>query len=218
MNIVKTNTLNLTFLLLIFTLEISFTKSLLLNAFIVMLSLIYLIFKRIWYGIIGLFLLPLIPAISTYWSVMVHGSGSEDAWVLFSRTFAFAALGMMFAFGIDLEELLLMLEQKKIPQSFVYGILVVLHAIPDVRNEIKGLKNASLLRGKRMTVFSPFLYLKTIFVAFNWRDQYTEAMISRGFDDRGTRQLSSEFKTPVSYLFLSVILIILSNSLLFLSF
>lgn len=215
---VKTNTLNLTLLLLFFTIEISFTKSIALNGLIVLLSFFYLVKKRSWYGLIGLFILPLIPALSTYWSVMVHGSGSEDAWLLFSRTFAFAALGMMFAFGINLEELLLILEQKKISPSFIYGILVVLHAIPDIKKEIKGLKNASLLRGKRMTAFSPFLYVKTILVAFNWRDDYTEAMISRGFDDEGTRNLSTIYHTPISYFVLSVMLIILSNSLLFISF
>lgn len=218
MNTVKTNTLNLTFILMFFTLEISFTKSLELNIFIVLLSVIFLLYKKSWYGLIGLFLLPLIPALSTYWSVMVHGSGSSDAWLLFSRTFAFAALGMMFAFGIDLEELLLILEQKKVPQSFIYGILVVLHAIPDIKREIIGLKNASLLRGKKMSAFSPFLYLKTIFIAFNWRDQYTEAMISRGFDDQGKRQASLDFQTPKLYLLASASLIILGNSLLFISF
>ncbi len=218
MNIVKTNSLNLTCLLFFFTLEISFTKSIALNLFIVGLSVIFLMVKKSYFGLAGLFLLPLIPAISTFWSVMVYGSGSDDAWLLFSRTFAFAALGMMFAFGIDLEELLLVLEQKKVSPNFIYGILVVLHAIPDIKQEIRELKNASLLRGKRMTVFSPYLYLKTIFVAFNWRDQYTEAMISRGFDDDGKRMPSITFQTPVMWILISASLIVIGNSLMILTF
>ncbi|WP_242542305.1 energy-coupling factor transporter transmembrane protein EcfT [Candidatus Vagococcus giribetii] len=218
MNIVKTNSLNLTCLLFFFTLEISFTKSIALNLFIVGLSVIFLMVKKRYFGLAGLFLLPLIPAISTFWSVMVYGSGSDDAWLLFSRTFAFAALGMMFAFGIDLEELLLVLEQKKVSPNFIYGILVVLHAIPDIKQEIRELKNASLLRGKRMTVFSPYLYLKTIFVAFNWRDQYTEAMISRGFDDDGKRMPSITFQTPVMWILISTSLIVIGNSLMILTF
>ncbi|MBO0477805.1 cobalt ABC transporter permease [Vagococcus sp. DIV0080] len=215
---VKTNSLNLTCLLFFFTLEISFTKSIALNLFIVGLSVIFLMVKKRYFGLAGLFLLPLIPAISTFWSVMVYGSGSDDAWLLFSRTFAFAALGMMFAFGIDLEELLLVLEQKKVSPNFIYGILVVLHAIPDIKQEIRELKNASLLRGKRMTVFSPYLYLKTIFVAFNWRDQYTEAMISRGFDDDGKRMPSITFQTPVMWILISTSLIVIGNSLMILTF
>lgn len=218
MNVVRTNTLSLTVLLMVLTLEISFTKSLRLNLFIVVLSVLYLIFHKRWIGLAGLFLLPLIPALSTYWSVMVHGSGSDDAWLLFSRTFAFAALGMMFAFGIDLEELLLVLEQRGVPTSFVYGILVVLHALPDIKREVVDLKDASLLRGKRLTAFSPLLYLKTIFVAFNWRDQYTEAMFSRGFDDGAVRQPSKIFTTPFSYIGASLVIFIIGNSLLFISY
>lgn len=217
MTIVKTNSLNLCVLLFLFTLEISFTKSLGLNSFIVCLSFIYLISQKEWLGLIGLFLLPLIPALSTYWSVMVHGSGSADAWILFSRTFAFAALGMMFAFGINLEELLLILEQKKVPTSFVYGILVVLHAIPDIKNEIQGLREASLLRGKKMTIFSPLLYLKTIFVAFNWRNHYSEAIQSRGYDDLAKRKPSTRYITPKYYLMVSTIIFAVGNSLLFIS-
>lgn len=218
MNVVRTNTLSLTVLLMVLTLEISFTKSLSLNLFIVVLSVLYLIFHKRWVGLAGLFLLPLIPALSTYWSVMVHGSGSDDAWLLFSRTFAFAALGMMFAFGIDLEELLLVLEQRGVPTSFIYGILVVLHALPDIKREVIDLKDASLLRGKRLTAFSPLLYLKTIFVAFNWRDQYTEAMFSRGFDDGVRRQPSKIFRTPMSYIGVSLVIFIIGNSLLFISY
>lgn len=218
MNIVKTNTLNLAILLMVFTLEISFIKSIPLNLFIVLLSVGYLIYRKSYIGLIGVFLIPLIPALSTYWSVVVHGSSMQDAWVLFTRTFAFASLGMMFAFGIDIEELLLMMEEKGFSKSFVYGILVVVHSIPTIKNEVRGLRNASLLRGKRLTVFSPFLYLKTIFIAYNWRDDYTEAMISRGFDDQGTRALSLTFITPMTYLALSVIVFLVGNSLLFITF
>lgn len=218
MNIVKTNTLNLAILLMVFTLEISFIKSIPFNLFIVALSIVYLIYRKSYIGLIGVFIIPLIPALSTYWSVAVHGSSMHDAWVLFSRTFAFAALGMMFAFGIDIEELLLMMEQKGFSKSFVYGILVVVHSIPTIKNEVTGLRNASLLRGKRLTAFSPFLYLKTIFIAYNWRDDYTEAMISRGFDDQGERGLSLSFTTPILYVALSIGVLLIGNSLLFISF
>lgn len=203
---------------MIFTLEISFIKSIPLNLFIVALSIIYLIYRKRYIGLIGVFIIPLIPALSTYWSVAVHGSSLFDAWVLFTRTFAFASLGMMFAFGIDIEELLLMMEQKGMSKSFVYGILVVVHSIPTIKKEVSGLRNASLLRGKRLTAFSPFLYLKTIFIAYNWRDDYTEAMISRGFDDQGERALSLVFMTPMLYVALSIGVLLIGNSLLFISF
>lgn len=203
---------------MIFTLEISFIKSIPLNLFVVGMSMAYLMYRKSYIGLLGVCVIPLIPALSTYWSVVVHGSGTFDAWVLFTRTFAFASLGMMFAFGIDVEELLLMMEQKGVSKSFVYGILVVVHSIPTIKNEVRGLRNASLLRGKRLTIFSPFLYLKIIFIAYNWRDDYTEAMISRGFDDCRERKLSTYFRTPVLYLMASLAVLLIGNSLLFITF
>lgn len=216
MTIIKTPTLSLTILLLVFALEISFSRSIILNLYLVILSFLFLVSQKKWYGLVGLLIIPIIPALSTYWSVMVHGSGNQDAWLLFSRTFAFSALGMMFAFGIDLEELLLTLEQKKIPASFVYGILLVVHAIPDIKREVADLRMASLLRGKRLTIFSPILYLKTIFVAFNWRDDYSEALVSRGFDETKERVFSRQYRTSKSFLIGSIIIFIVGNSLLFL--
>ena len=216
--LVKSNALNLSLLLLVTTFEISFTKSWLVNAFIVILCLLFLLVKKSKLGVLGLLLLPLIPALSTYWAVFLHGSGAEDGWLLVSRAYAMAALGMTFAFGVDLEELLLVLEQRKVPVNFVYGIMVVIHALPHMQGEIKALKEASLLRGKRLTIFSPQLYLKTIFVAFNWRDQYTEAMSSRGFADSHERALSQRYYTPWRYLLVSLSLFISGNGLLLLSF
>ena len=56
--------------------------------------------------------MPLLPAIGTFWSIYLHGTSSQQAWLLFSRTYAFAGLGLAFAVGVDFEELLLLLEQK----------------------------------------------------------------------------------------------------------
>ena len=98
--------------------------------------------------LLWLFFLPLLPAIGTFWSIYLHGTSSQQAWLLFSRTYAFAGLGLAFAVGVDFEELLLLLEQKGLAPNFVYGILVVVHALPEVKREINDLKEASLLRGK----------------------------------------------------------------------
>ncbi|MGC3051213.1 cobalt ABC transporter permease, partial [Enterococcus faecalis] len=83
--------------------------------------------------------------IGTFWSIYLHGTSSQQAWLLFSRTYAFAGLGLAFAVGVDFDELLLLLEQKGLAPNFVYGILVVVHAIPEVKREINDLKEASLL-------------------------------------------------------------------------
>ena len=109
--------------------------------------------------------MPLLPAIGTFWSIYLHGTSSQQAWLLFSRTYAFAGLGLAFAVGVDFEELLLLLEQKGLAPNFVYGILVVVHALPEVKREINDLKEASLLRGKTFHFWSPMLYVKTLLVA-----------------------------------------------------
>lgn len=194
MSVTKSSALTLSILLLLLTIELSFTSSIYLNLFVVIVSAIYLISKKKWFGLLGLIFFPLIPALGTYWSVYLYGNNPEYGLVLVSRTFAFAAIGMVFAFGVDLEELLLILEQKNMPTSFVYGILVVLHAMPMIKNEVISLKEASLFRGETLHFYSPLMYLKVIFVANHWRDAYTEAMFSRGFDEEGTRTHYTQYK------------------------
>ncbi|MGX4687508.1 CbiQ family ECF transporter T component [Vagococcus sp. JNUCC 83] len=194
MSVTKSSALTLSILLLLLTIELSFTSSIHLNLFVVIVSAIYLISKKKWFGLLGLIFFPLIPALGTYWSVYLYGNNPEYGLVLVSRTFAFAAIGMVFAFGVDLEELLLILEQKNMSTSFVYGILVVLHAMPMIKNEVISLKEASLFRGKTLHFYSPLMYLKVIFVANHWRDAYTEAMFSRGFDEEGTRTHYTQYK------------------------
>lgn len=217
MKIVESSTFALSVCLLLLTIELSFTTSVYVNLFVVLISGIYLIGKKKWFGLFGLLLFPLIPALGTYWSVYLHGNNLEYGVILMSRTFAFAAIGMVFAFGIDLEELLLVLEQKKLPTSFVYGILVVLHAVPMIKKEISTLREASLFRGKTLQFYSPLLYLKVIFVAMNWRDAYTEAMFSRGFDEHATRTHLTNYVVNKKSVMLLVILMIMIQMILLLT-
>ena len=83
-----------------------------------------------------IFLATFTKAIGTFWSIYLHGTSSQQAWLLFSRTYAFAGLGLAFAVGVDFEELLLLLEQKGLAPNFVYGILVVVHALPEVKRKL----------------------------------------------------------------------------------
>lgn len=209
MSVTKSSALMLSGLLLLLTIELSFTSSVTLNWFVVLVSALYLLSKKKWFGLFGLVFFPLIPALGTYWSVYLYGNNPDYGLVLVSRTFAFAAIGMVFAFGVDLEELLLILEQKKLPTSFVYGILVVLHAMPVIQREIMALREASLFRGKKLHFYSPLMYLKVIFVANHWRDSYTEAMFSRGFDEEGERTHYTQYKVcPKSLATLGVLTVI----------
>ena len=87
----------------------------------------------------------------------MHGTSSQQAWLLFSRTYAFAGLGLAFAVGVDFEELLLLLEQKGLAPNFVYGILVVVHALPEVKREINDLKKQAYSVAKRFILVADAL-------------------------------------------------------------
>lgn len=206
-----TNTLNMSLFILILTLEISFTRTITLNLFLIGLAVVFFLVHQKWRSLLLLIFLPLIPALSTYWSVMLHGSGSEDALLLLTRTYAFAALGLSFAVGVDLEELLLVLEQKGVAPNFVYGLLVVVHSLPAIKEEVQALKEASLLKGKQLHFWSPMFYLKTIFLAFSWRDRYTEAMYSHGYDEIGERSHHQRYINSLSGAILLGVLFVIGN-------
>ncbi len=214
MQIKQTNAAIYASLILILTFELSFSQSILA---VFMGCIIFLIGQRKSRLLLWLFFLPLLPAIGTFWSIYLHGTSSQQAWLLFSRTYAFAGLGLAFAVGVDFEELLLLLEQKGLAPNFVYGILVVVHALPEVKREINDLKEASLLRGKTFHFWSPMLYVKTLLVAVSWRDKYTEAMSAHGYEEGATRSRKEHFVSAKVSLGLAILIIIFTNLFIFLT-
>ena len=63
----KTDALNLSLLILALTLEISFSHAVKLNVALIVLALGFLGWRRAFRSLIVLLLLPLIPAVSSYW-------------------------------------------------------------------------------------------------------------------------------------------------------
>lgn len=172
----------MTFVILLLTVELSFSSSVLLNLWVILACLGFLLWRKRYGGLAAVIVLPLLPAITTYWSVSMRGN-SEDALLLAARAVAFAAMGIVFAMGIDLEELFLVLEQKGLPPNFVYGLLVVIHALPAIKQEVADLREAALYKGKVLHFWSPLLYFKTIMTAFDWQKGYTEAMYAHGYEE-----------------------------------
>lgn len=179
----KTDALNLSLLILALTLEISVSHAVKLNVALIVLALGFLGWRRAFRSLIVLLLLPLIPAASSYWAITLHGTDTSYALLLFVRTYAFTALGLVFLTGVDLEALLLWLEQYKLSPNFVYGLLVVIHALPQIMREVADLREASLLRGQKLRPWSPLIYVKVIFVAMAWQDQYVTAMYAHGYTE-----------------------------------
>ena len=138
----KTDALNLSLLILALTLEISFSHAVKLNVALIVLALGFLGWRRAFRSLIVLLLLPLIPAASSYWAITLHATDTSYALLLFVRTYAFTALGLVFLTGVDLEALLLWLEQHKLSPNFVYGLLVVIHALPQIMREVADLSGS----------------------------------------------------------------------------
>ncbi|MDE3281445.1 energy-coupling factor transporter transmembrane component T [Lacticaseibacillus parahuelsenbergensis] len=185
----KTNALNLSLLILLLTLEISFSHSVKLDLALIGLATGFLLWRRAFKSLVVLALLPMIPAASTYWAITLHGTDTSYALLLFVRTYAFTALGLVFLIGVDLEALLLWLEQHKLSPNFVYGLLVVIHALPQIMHEVAAIREASLLRGQKLHPWSPMIYVKVIFVAMLWQDQYVKAMYAHGYTEGAKRNV-----------------------------
>lgn len=191
-------------LIFLLAIELSFVHSVIMNSFVCLTALVVLIYKKRYKSSIALLLIPFIPAIGTYWSLFLRAQNQEMANVLFTRTYAFASMGVVFLFVISVEEVLLYLEQKGLAPNFVYGLLVVVHALPSIKREIQSIKEASLLREKKLHMWSPSFYAKAIMTGFEWRDQYVHAMYAHGYREGGKRTQYCQYKISIQSMILSV--------------
>lgn len=179
--------LSLALALIVLTLELSFVLSPAFNLYCFGLAVVFLVWQKKWRSVLACVLVPFLPALASYWSIRLRGQTPELAVIMLGRTFALAGLGLVFALGIDLEELLLTLEQKGLPSQFVYGLLVVIHALPDLQTEVRQIREASLLRGQVLRFWSPFYYVKVIFIACQLQVSYTQALLAHGYQDGAVR-------------------------------
>lgn len=207
--------LSFTVLILLLTIEVSFIRSILFNCWIVLASIFFLVVKRKYSSCLLILLLPILPACATYWSVIVHGEDQYSAILLATRTYSFVALGILFSFGLDLEELLLVLEQKGVPPNFVYGLMTVINAADLLKNEVYDLREAALFKGKKFHFWSGLLYFKTMVLAFNWQKAYVEAMHAHGYDENALRSHYRNFQESRLAMFTSSLFFLGSNFVLF---
>lgn len=213
----RSNALPFSIVLFVLSFELSFVQSLGLNLLIIGFCLLFLILKRHWISL-GLYLiLPFLAAAGTYFAIAKNGSGPEAGLVLATRTYALAGLGFLVIVGINLEELLLHLGQKGLPHNFVYGLLVVVHAVPMIKAEVSETYEASLLRRHKLHFWSPMLYVKLIYTAMRWRDDFSTAMFAHGYDEEEQRGQYWLFYSDKWAQFLSLMLFIGFNLLVLLN-
>lgn len=205
-----TQVVNLTVLILGLTLVLSFSSMLWLNLVIIGCCFGVLVVRKHFASLLTLLVLPILPAVSAGWAVIMQGNPESTAFVLASRCFAFAGLGLVFAMGVSFEELLLYLEQQGLPQNFVYGILVVVQGISEMLREVKNMREAALLKGQRLSFWSPLLYMKTLLVAVRWREQYQEALLAHGYDEEGPRSCFIHYRSSLRGLVVVILILVLA--------
>ncbi len=178
--------------LLLLSLETSFVPSVTLNLSVVFFCMVYMSFYRKFRMMVWMLLLAILPAFANYWAVHLHGDVSQ-AVILGTRAFVTVCIGIVFISSISLKELLLYLSQKGLSRSWAYALLVVFNAFPLIQKEIKSLKEACLLRGQELHVWSPLIYSKVLMTVFRWRHLYLRALSAHGYDEHA--QLKNSYRT-----------------------
>ena len=173
----------LTLIIMVLTIWISFSKLLVPNIIIIATTICLLLLSKYWNKLLIFIFLPLLPAIGSAWAIIVHSSNYKYALLIFTRTYSFASLGLILATYISLVELLKYFEQHGLSSNIVYGLLVVIQALPRIQYETQMITKSSRLRGIFLPFWSPYYYAKAIFIALTWQPQISEAMTIHAYED-----------------------------------
>ena len=208
----------LALIIVILTIWISFSKLLVLNFVIIGSTILYFCLSRHWKKLLYFILVPLLPALGSGWAIIVHSSNYKFALLIFSRTYSFAALGLSLATYVSLVELLKYFEQQGLSSNIVYGLLVVIQALPRIQYETQMITKSSRLRGVFLPFWSPYYYAKAIFIALTWQPQISEAMTIHAYEDNKQRTHYNKYVIDKNKSILIIVLFtLLSSSLLLLN-
>ena len=207
----------LTLIIMLLTIWISFSKLLVPNIIIIAITIFLLFLSKYWNKLLIFIFLPLLPAIGSAWAIIVHSSNYKYALLIFTRTYSFAALGLILATYISLVELLKYFEQHGLSSNIVYGLLVVIQALPRIQYETQMITKSSRLRGIFLPFWSPYYYAKAIFIALTWQPQISEAMTVHAYEDFKARTHYNKYTIDkIKSLFIIVLFSIVSILLLIL--
>ena len=206
----------LALIIVILTIWISFSKLLVLNFVIIGSTILYFCLSRHWKKLLYFILVPLLPALGSGWAIIVHSSNYKFALLIFSRTYSFAALGLSLVTYVSLVELLKYFEQHGLSSNIVYGLLVVIQALPRIQYETQMITKSSRLRGVFLPFWSPYYYAKAIFIALTWQPQISEAMTIHAYEDYKQRTHYNKYVIDKNKSILIIILFTLLSSALLL--
>lgn len=205
------------FLVLIVALEVTFTSHLYSNVVIIILALVYLIYRRVrWQRLVWLIVITLVPAIAIFVTIAFFSPGHNVhfAWVLVTRLYVYVMTGSAVSCTTSALQLVRSLEQNcHLPSKFAYGTLAALNLFPRIAQEVRIIRVAGQMRGVTLHWWSPRLYFKAILAASQWADQMAQAMESHGFVEGQMRtsahQVSLTRRNWVTFFILVVALQIL---------
>lgn len=206
----------LALIIVMLTIWISFSKLLVLNFVIIGSTILYFCISRHWKKLLYFILVPLLPALGSGWAIIVHSSNYKFALLIFSRTYSFAALGLSLATYVSLVELLKYFEQHGLSSNIVYGLLVVIQALPRIQYETQMITKSSRLRGVFLPFWSPYYYAKAIFIALTWQPQISEAMTVHAYEDFKKRTHYNKYIIDKNKSILIIVLFTLLSSTLLL--
>ncbi|HJA74486.1 MAG TPA: energy-coupling factor transporter transmembrane protein EcfT [Candidatus Limosilactobacillus gallistercoris] len=188
------------FLVLIITLEVTFTSHLYSNVVIIILALAYLIYRRVrWQRLAWLIVITLVPALAIFVTIAFFSPGHNVyfAWVLVTRLYVYVLTGSAVSCTTSALLLVRSLEQNcHLPSKFAYGILAALNLFPRIAQEVRLIRIAGQMRGITLHWWSPRLYFKAILAASQWADQMAQAMESHGFVEGQAR--TSAHRVPLT--------------------
>lgn len=213
---VATQTPIISLFLLILSLETSFIPSIALNLSVVAFCILFMLYFRRFKVLAWMILLAILPSLANYWAVQLHGDASQ-AVMLGTRAFVTVCIGLVFVSSIALKELLLYLAQKGLSRSWAYALIVVFNSFPLIQQEIKSLKEACLLRGQELHVWSPLIYSKVLMTVFRWRHLYLRALSAHGYDEHA--QVENRYRIfyiPQRTIFIYLLFFLLLQTSLFL--
>lgn len=174
-------------LVLIISLEISFTHRLVANLVLVVVGLALLLAtKPSRVTCLRLLLIPAIPAGSLALTVGAFTPAHDwfFAGVLASRIYVYVLLGSAVSLSTDPLDLARSLEQNcHLPAKFAYGTLAAINLMPKIVQAIKTIKAAGQMRNTPLSFWSPTLYFKAVLSAISWSEQLAMAMESHSFQE-----------------------------------
>lgn len=199
-------------LIIIISLEISFTKRLTANVIIILISILLLMLHHISKRtFLKLVVTPLIPALALAITICWF-SPSHSRWfatILVTRLYAYCFLGALITVSTTPLKLARSLEQNAhLPSQYVYGTLAAINMIPRTIQEVKTIRIAGQMRGGTLHFWSPRLYFKAVLAAMNWSDNLAQAMESQGFVEGQVRSHVNSIKVTTkdwSILFISIV-------------